>query len=61
MRLQSTNAETRLDNPKWIFVLLTISYMFYIYIISAVMSSTAQLLGTKTGYKNEGPRSTLAP
>lgn len=34
--------------------LLTLFYIFIVYILTGLMSSTAQLIGNKAGYKNKG-------
>ncbi|KAJ7248875.1 hypothetical protein B0H12DRAFT_713020 [Mycena haematopus] len=36
--------------------LLTLFYVFSVFILSAIMSVTGQLLGNKAGYKNKEPR-----
>jgi hypothetical protein len=44
------------SSPQKAIALLTAFYMFALYVCSAVMSATAQLMGNKTGYKNKGTR-----
>ncbi|KAJ7248869.1 hypothetical protein B0H12DRAFT_712815 [Mycena haematopus] len=44
------------QNPQKAVALLTLFYVFALFILSATMSATGQLLGNKTGYKNKEPR-----
>ncbi|KAJ7932965.1 hypothetical protein B0H13DRAFT_1856575 [Mycena leptocephala] len=52
-RVSNSNLES---SPQKAIALLTVFYMFALYVCSAVMSATAQLMGNKTGYKNKEPR-----
>ncbi|KAJ7126169.1 hypothetical protein C8R44DRAFT_121239 [Mycena epipterygia] len=52
----SNGAATPENSPQKAIALLTAFYLFAVYIASAIMSSTGQLLGNKTGYKNKEPR-----
>ncbi|KAJ6601170.1 hypothetical protein DFH09DRAFT_1020482 [Mycena vulgaris] len=52
----SNGASTVENNPQKAIVLLTAFYLAAVYIGSATMSSTGQLLGNKAGYKNKEPR-----
>ncbi|KAJ7758035.1 hypothetical protein B0H16DRAFT_1822825 [Mycena metata] len=56
LRKVSHGATTLEDSPQKAIVLLTGFYMVLVCILSATMSSTGQLLGNKTGYKNKEPR-----
>ncbi|KAJ7330366.1 hypothetical protein DFH08DRAFT_312702 [Mycena albidolilacea] len=52
----SDGASSVENNPQKAVALLTVFYVFVVYILSAIMSALAQLLGNKTGYKNKEPR-----
>ncbi|KAJ6535123.1 hypothetical protein B0H19DRAFT_1185026 [Mycena capillaripes] len=56
LRRVSNDASTLETDPRKAIALLTVFYMFTLYVCSAVMSATAQLLGNKVGYKNREPR-----
>ncbi|KAJ7040569.1 hypothetical protein C8F04DRAFT_1391708 [Mycena alexandri] len=56
LRKVSHGATTLEDSPQKAIVLLTGFYMVLVYIFSATMSGTGQLLGNKTGYQNKEPR-----
>ncbi|KAF8208055.1 hypothetical protein K438DRAFT_1754800 [Mycena galopus ATCC 62051] len=55
-RVSSNSASSIESSPQRAVALLTLFYVFFVYILSAIMSATAQLLGNKTGYKNKEPR-----
>ncbi|KAF8213980.1 hypothetical protein K438DRAFT_1956081 [Mycena galopus ATCC 62051] len=52
----SNGASSVESSPQKAVALLTLFYVFVIFILSAIMSAEAQLLGNKTGYKNKEPR-----
>ncbi|KAJ7126178.1 hypothetical protein C8R44DRAFT_980030 [Mycena epipterygia] len=52
----SNGAATPENSPQKAIALLTAFYVLAVYIGSATMSSTGQLLGNKAGYKNKEPR-----
>ncbi|KAJ7330386.1 hypothetical protein DFH08DRAFT_815295 [Mycena albidolilacea] len=43
------------SSPQKAVALLTLFYVFAVYVLSAIMSAMGQLLGNKMGYKNEEP------
>ncbi|KAF7340755.1 hypothetical protein MSAN_02104000 [Mycena sanguinolenta] len=44
------------ESPQKAVALLTLFYVFTVFILSAIMSVTGQLLGSGEGYKNKEPR-----
>ncbi|KAJ7440327.1 hypothetical protein B0H11DRAFT_1827993 [Mycena galericulata] len=52
----SDGTATVQNNPQKAIALLTAFYLASVYIGSATMSVTGQLLGNKTGYRNREPR-----
>ncbi|KAJ6453945.1 hypothetical protein C8R45DRAFT_1192366, partial [Mycena sanguinolenta] len=44
------------ESPQRAVALLTLFYMFAVFILSAIMSVMGQLLGNEEGYKNKEPR-----
>ncbi|KAF7340712.1 Membrane protein [Mycena sanguinolenta] len=44
------------QSPQKAVALLTLFYVFVVFILSAIMSVTGQLLGNEEGYKNKEPR-----
>ncbi|KAJ6448863.1 hypothetical protein C8R47DRAFT_1171919 [Mycena vitilis] len=57
LRSVSSSSATLERNPEKAIALLSVFYMFMLYVCSAIMSATGQLLGNKgAGYKNREPR-----
>ncbi|KAF8146386.1 hypothetical protein K438DRAFT_2028277 [Mycena galopus ATCC 62051] len=54
----SNGASSIEGSPQKALALLTLFYVFVVFILSAIMSAQAQMLGNKTGYKNGEPRMT---
>jgi hypothetical protein len=52
--LHRVSGATAESNPQKAIVLLTAFYLPSVYIVSAVMSVTGQIIGNKNGYHNKG-------
>ncbi|KAK7028540.1 membrane protein [Favolaschia claudopus] len=55
--LRVSNGASAIESkPLKAVALLSLFYVFGVFVLSAIMSVTAQLMGNKTGYKNKEPR-----